>query len=933
MNDFTKMIVHCENNDPIEMSNGTMDQDNDNKNNNNNSKENDDEDDRAQDSSSLSSCETVIVYQESKHLTNIRKSINSEKDIDEDKKRNCDHIYRETKFINDGHEQILDVSKLIETSDRLDSSQQGNFSLTLIEIDLNSGDENDHSMNSSSNLAGQNRIKNNQMNRTRSPLSIKNNGPCKSAESRKEKMLRKSDVYHDDCIIEPPLTGLVFSNENSFDFMHQNSNNNDNNFIRNSELAQEQLVCSNQRLKDYFESIKYHSNNESRRLYQFFKSVRTELVASLLFSLITAQALISIRSSKIFRTSILNSHEQDNHKYSMLFPILFQQATTLNEPDQKSLGAHSNIADYWQWDRTSVQITNSLVLALLVASLTQIFGHISGAHLAPAISISLYIKGHIGKARLGAYLGAQAIGSLLGLIILALLTSSQLNVHEAGQLLAPIDQAHKTSEFKQAVWIASKSIESPLKQRRLQRRSIEHNKTEKSEFGEQQIATQGKQKQEENFLITSMNETATMIVIVDSKANQINETINLASKLHVDLGNSTTTTTTATPKHEQEQYEDELIVLPEPKLETLLVSLMDEINLQRDLRNQANFTSPSIVISNKTSLNVPNGRVNTTSTSGQLKQTTTTGQILQISRQLPQTEAKITGHSDLSEHDQLGAIMQPERNFHANFKRILDRRALVNGQTSKALKNLIGNKVEDDNLDEQALHKTGPLKRDLLQTFQAQDGKIEQQQQEQLDKWAKSARDDQSGIEIALESSFQVKQHDENEPFSDYFTINLLALAMPESVMSSSSLSECFATTTTTTRKTTLQTNGPVSSLNSQAAVSKTTTQLNDNNLIIKSSNKSDTRDKVGKETRIDKLDGYFNTSNLVKQHEQLFQACLSRSNGAQMFLLQFLASLLIVLGYLINVDPRRSDAGFRALSIGFVYFVSNLITVGIIVL
>lgn len=46
-------------------------------------------------------------------------------------------------------------------------------------------------------------------------------------------------------------------------------------------------------------------------------------------------------------------------------------------------------------------------------------------------------------------------------------------------------------------------------------------------------------------------------------------------------------------------------------------------------------------------------------------------------------------------------------------------------------------------------------------------------------------------------------------------------------------------------------------------------------------------------------------------------------TNGGQMFALQLVASVLVVLTFLVNADRRRVDAGFRALSIGVAHFVA----------
>lgn len=168
------------------------------------------------------------------------------------------------------------------------------------------------------------------------------------------------------------------------------------------------LAFRSKRMKEYFESLRSH-RNESKRLYQFFKCCRTELVACLLFTLITSQALIS---SRLYL-----------------------------EPNQQLGQLHSNAASELQSRRSGqnnaqVQLASGLIMSMSVASLTQVFGHISGCHLLPSVSLALYLKEHISRARLASYLAAQSVGSLVGVSLLSLLTSSQITGSEYDQLVA-----------------------------------------------------------------------------------------------------------------------------------------------------------------------------------------------------------------------------------------------------------------------------------------------------------------------------------------------------------------------------------------------------------------------------------------------------------------------------------------------------------------
>ncbi|CAG2169600.1 unnamed protein product, partial [Oppiella nova] len=47
--------------------------------------------------------------------------------------------------------------------------------------------------------------------------------------------------------------------------------------------------------------------------------------------------------------------------------------------------------------------------------------------------------------------------------------------------------------------------------------------------------------------------------------------------------------------------------------------------------------------------------------------------------------------------------------------------------------------------------------------------------------------------------------------------------------------------------------------------------------------------------------------------------------NASQIFGYEFISTFIVVLAFLANSDPQRSDAGFKSLSIGFAYSVAHL--------
>lgn len=168
------------------------------------------------------------------------------------------------------------------------------------------------------------------------------------------------------------------------------------------------LAVTSRRVKQYFESLRSRKASNGN-MYQFFKSARSELAACLLFCLISSQALIVSR--QFFSTA--SSAGEALSAPSSLAP------QTIAPPS--SIDSKTPLAF-----RSVVRLVGGLADAFTVASLTQVFGHISGCHLVPSVSLALYFKGHISRARLLAYLGAQSLGALLGVGLLGLLTSSQV---------------------------------------------------------------------------------------------------------------------------------------------------------------------------------------------------------------------------------------------------------------------------------------------------------------------------------------------------------------------------------------------------------------------------------------------------------------------------------------------------------------------------
>jgi len=222
--------------------------------------------------------------------------------------------------------------------------------------------------------------------------------------------------------------------------------------------APPKLSFASKRMKEYFESFKAHGS-ETVRVYQFFKSTRTELVACLLFTLITSQALITCRTQQLGSAST--------------WPLKLQMPETQgkmgdNSGVKLSIGISTLVG---RQQSMLADLAGGLVTSFTVASLTQVFGHISGCHLIPAVSLALYVKGHISRARLGSYLVAQSVGSILGVSMLSLLTSSQLTAREYREFLSTFEKRqHEPSSGQYQTASTMQTVAKQSNQRRRKRR-------------------------------------------------------------------------------------------------------------------------------------------------------------------------------------------------------------------------------------------------------------------------------------------------------------------------------------------------------------------------------------------------------------------------------------------------------------------------------
>lgn len=575
------------------------------------------------------------------------------------------------------------------------------------------------------------------------------------------------------------------------------------------EKAELRMSFANQRMREYFESYRIHTS-ERARLYQFFKSIRTELLACLLFTVISSQALIVCRTHLFDSDTIATRPRlqlQHTHDHQLI-----------SQPQLgRSVGRQAAL----------VHIVSGLVSSFAVASLTQVFGHISGCHLIPSVSVALYVKGHISRARLASYLAAQSVGSMLGVGLLGLLTTSQVTPEEFREMLHSLAQSKYSG-------------------------SAEHSKLG-GEF------SNGPTKRTAN--ITSSARAKKRREVADSISN-LNETF---------LGKSEITATA-----------------------TILRSSMAERH-KLDKRQRANQTGSAaykprrtITANVSTSQVVQPGQYNTPSTMDALVGA-------HLPKPLPENPIQIEPSSSAIEVRNIGEPSALDiARMASDSPPAKSRQVLQSSSTASAA----AAAPPDDRSRCDHRHACGIL---TMRT-KMDDRNGSERHPDGLNPYEGRHNDSGSGFAANFRESRrnrrQVSRSDEVPPdkvkegseasqVGANHNINLLEFALPDRIMSSESIRQCINRQVNVGR-----------SLSDQQPAEQTK-RLAEN-------------DEIG------------------RLASSSFDHCLSLSNASQMFIFQLLATLIIVLSYLVNVDPRRIDPGFKSLSIGLSYFVASITTVSI---
>ncbi len=106
--------------------------------------------------------------------------------------------------------------------------------------------------------------------------------------------------------------------------------------------------------------------------------------------------------------------------------ILGHKAPTFGNPNDIGIGALGGLGDW---------LAIGLAFAFAIMTMVYAFGHVSGAHINPAVTFSLLVRKHIGLRDAVAYWIAQIVGATLGAFAIALVYGHQ--AWQIGGLGAP----------------------------------------------------------------------------------------------------------------------------------------------------------------------------------------------------------------------------------------------------------------------------------------------------------------------------------------------------------------------------------------------------------------------------------------------------------------------------------------------------------------
>lgn len=174
-----------------------------------------------------------------------------------------------------------------------------------------------------------------------------------------------------------------------------------------NKLHQQYCVCSNA-MRSYIESLPERLTLiEELCEYQFWKSLRTELLATFLFTIFT-EGSISGSSSR--------ERIHDDSKES------FEDNLNLN------INVSLKSSEVFQ-------LKSALQIGFTAASLIQCCGHVSGCHLSIAITIGLFVSGRVSSLFLLSYLLVQCLASFGAILVVHNLFDSIIPIEPSSSLM------------------------------------------------------------------------------------------------------------------------------------------------------------------------------------------------------------------------------------------------------------------------------------------------------------------------------------------------------------------------------------------------------------------------------------------------------------------------------------------------------------------
>ena len=198
---------------------------------------------------------------------------------------------------------------------------------------------------------------------------------------------------------------------------HEDSNNTEN--TSNNVPKNRSAVDA---MRRYIESLPEEiSLKEELLSFQFWKAVRTEFLATLMYVVLGCGSCLS---------------------YSSLPPKFGANSSTLDQSFDKKQSL-----EQMNYEMVLLEVKVSLVFGLTSATLIQCMGHVSGCHMTPAITISLLVTRQLTILRFILYVFVQCFASIVGSGILYGLLTTEQRSHSGLGLTLPNQQLNASQAF------------------------------------------------------------------------------------------------------------------------------------------------------------------------------------------------------------------------------------------------------------------------------------------------------------------------------------------------------------------------------------------------------------------------------------------------------------------------------------------------------